>query len=954
MNFHPLLRKKIKNWAGLEQRIEQLPTTKEKGDVFEQFVYIYLSLRKTLYQISELYPEKQIPLAIRKKLELERIDCGVDGLAILTNGKCLAYQAKFREKREKPSYQELSKFWAEARLADYQYTIANCYSLSRLVEKNRKHLSILVDEFDRLNEDFFDEFYRFVTESKVTKILLRPFKFQEEMISKVLKGFEQNDRGKLIAACGTGKTLVALWIAENMNAKKILFLAPSLALIKQTLEAWSSQSKKPFSYLCVCSDQSVVEEVDNGDIALTDLNVPVTTSPEPISEFLSAVGGDAKSIVFCTYQSLDVLAKAMRVSADFSFDFAVFDEAHRTAGTKISGLFSLGLDDKHVKVKRRLFMTATERLVRPWIIERAKEFDRTVFSMDDKKKYGPLFYRFNFGEAIKNKVISDYRIIVAGIKEEEVYQLIANNRLLVDIEKDNKEYYTYAQNIFRQTMLIKTMKEFLVKKVITFHSTIANAHAFVEGISGNDLNLGQVFRKLWPDLPKEGLYLDHINGGMSSGERKERLDMFEAADYGVVSNARCLTEGVDVPLVDSIYFVNPKSSLIDIVQACGRALRKPRNLPNKTAYFIVPILFPAGSNQREVINETAFETLHNLIQSLRDQDERLAEWVDKINLQASQGKTRDISKDSLPPIMLDLPKEFDLRQFAGELFLLISQVNGEPTRYSYKTKIYGKTERKSHLKRIFITIGDYSYESYRDNLVFPTLRKFKEKEQVLPIDKIKINHNNVSHTRRLGLIEKTGRLYRLTPLGRQLFEETVDFEKVFRRQVLRYSAVSSEEAKTRIMFPYRACLKILHEVKSINLVEFVFGLYILEDSSPAAVEQAIQDIRFIKERYPNIERLNEANKAKVLQELNKYFATTFRSKDIWEKKTTIYNQFVYFRNHLSLFDGFIEIDERKGSVKLIDGRENSTNAVLAKDEFIEETKNMKELEERYTEPFRTS
>lgn len=950
MKFHPCLKEKIKSWRELEDSIEKLPTTKERGEVFEQFVFVYLSLHKTLYQISELYREKQIPLKYRKKLELEMVDCGVDGLAVLKNGDYLAYQAKFRQNREKPPYAELSKFWAEARLADYHYTIANCYSLSKLCAKNKKHLSILVDEFDRLSEDFFDSFYDFVTKKRIIRKFFKPYEFQTKMISGVLEGFRKHDRGKLIAACGTGKTLVALWVIEEMKPREILFVAPSLALIKQTLESWAGQSKEAFSYLCICSDPSVAEEVDSGDISMVDLNVPVTTSAEIVSDYLSQEQGINKRIIFCTYQSLDVLAEALRDLSGYCFDIAVFDEAHRTAGTKSSGLFSLGLDDQHIRAKKRLFMTATERLLRPWIMKRAEELDRIVFSMDNEEEYGPLFYRFNFGEAIKNGVISDYRILVAGVKEKETYNLIDRNRLLVNVEEDSREYFTTAQNIFRQIMLTKAIKEGPIRKVITFHSTIKNAKAFINGLSENDLNLKQVFEKTWPELDLNSVYLDHINGSMSSGERKERLDQFEEEEYGVVSNVRCLTEGVDVPIVDSIYFVNPKNSLIDIVQACGRALRKTKNKPEKMAYFIVPILFPEADSELEVINETDFEMLHNLIQSLRDQDERLAQWIDEINLQASQGRTKDFSKGTEPPIVLDIPKEFDISKFGEGLCLRIAEVNSEPTRYGYKTKTYGKTERKSHYKRVFITIGDYSFESYRDNLVLPTMDKFRNKDEVLEMEKIKINHNNVSHTRRLGLIAKVEGGYKLTPLGWQFFKSKVSFNDIFKRQTLRYFRTVTEKGQTRISFPYRVWLKVLVKVKSINLAEFAFGLYLLPDSRKESIDQAIMDIKYIKEKYPNIEVLNEANKKRVLSELNNYFGTRFELKDIWEKKTTVYNQYAYFRDHLSLFDDVIGIDS-KGSIYALPNCESKIVFLLAQDQHLEKEENQNTLKKKYSEAF---
>ncbi len=765
------------------------------------------------------------------------------------------------------------------------------------------------------------------------------------MIQNVLEGFKKNNRGKLIAACGTGKTLTALWITESIQAKKILFLAPSLALIKQTLESWSEQSINSFTYLCVCSDSTVSGEIDNGDISLADFNVPVTTDPNLINKYVSTAS-DKPKIIFSTYQSLDVLSKGVK---KFEFDITIFDEAHRTAGAKSSGLFALALHDDFIKSKRRLFMTATERLVKPWVVKKAEEVNRIVFSMDNEQLYGPVFDRFNFGEAIQNKIISDYRIIVAGVKQKEVYDWIKKNNLLVHSDSSTEEYHTYAQNIFRQTMLVKSMKEFPIKKIITFHSSVKNAEVFIRGAGKEDLNLKKIFMKIYPDINIDSVFFDHINGTMNAGDRVEILDQFKAAEYGVISNARCLTEGVDVPIIDCVYFVNPKNSLIDIVQACGRALRKPRDRHDKIAYFIIPILIPDGDIKADIINEIDFDMLHNLIQSLRDQDQRLSEWIDKINLHASQGKSYNFSKGSDSPIVLDLPKEFDVKAFESQLYLKIAEVNGDPTRYDYKTKKYDSKERKSSYKRIFKTLGDYSVESYKNNLVLPTIKKFKNKSDILLMGNIKINNNNVSHTERLGIIEKESKNYKLTSLGKQIYDNKITFEDIFKRQMLRYFYVDNQNGNEIRLFPYRASLKILLEVKTINFIEFVFGLYSLQDSDPEAIKQAVEDIKFLRMNYPNVAILNDANKPKVLKELNDYFKTNFTPTDIWEKKTTINNQYTYFRNHLAHFSDLINVNDKTRTIELIKGNEQKLRNLLLRDNDLESIKDTHSLLAKYCE-----
>jgi predicted helicase len=942
MNFHKLLQLKYSEWVDLEKEIEKIPSDKVKGDIFEEFVFSYFTLHHDLYQISEIYRMDDIPLKYRQKYQIEKKDSGVDGLIILRDGRAAAYQVKFRTDRAKPSYAELTKFWAEARHTDIHYTVANCFSLTHLCSKNKKHLAILGAEFSNLDLIFFNEFYELVHQKKVRKPIYSPFKFQRKMIYNTLKGFKENDRGKLIAACGTGKTLTSLWIMEAMRANTILFMAPSLALIKQTLEAWSEQSKEPFVYLCVCSDKTVSDEIDDGDIHAQDMGVPVTTSIQDITDFLKRPA-EVKKIVFSTYQSLDVLAKVMKSTKEFNFDLSIFDEAHRTAGAKNSALFSLALYDEHIPSKKRLFMTATERLVKPWIIKKAEEYDRTVFSMNDEKIYGPVFDRFNFGEAINAGVISDYKIIVAGIKEKEIYDLIKKNKLLVGLKEGSDEYYTYAQNIFRQVLLIKSMDQFPIKKTITFHNTVKNAKQFIDGMGGQDLNLHKVANRILTCVSEEDMFIDHVNGEMSAGDRKEILDAFKSSKYGIISNARCLIEGVDVPVIDSVYFVNSKSSLIDIIQACGRALRKTISQKNKTAYFLVPIIIPEGNSTGEIINEVDFEMLHNIIQSLRDQDLRLAEWIDNINIGAAKGKTSKFTKEFESPIVFDLPTEFDIDTFKEKLYLRIAEVNSEPTSFDAKTIKYGKKERKSDYKRIFKTLGDMSVENYKEHLVGPTIAKFTK--SAMNMDEIKLNHNNVSHTERLGLIRKEGDNYVLTPLGTQYRTGKLSFDDLFRRQMLKYFSTIEDKDGKRILFPYRASLKILLSVKKINYIEFVFALYSLIDSSDKSLQEAIDGINIIRKQYPNLEITNTKNQPKVLLELNEIFGTNYSLTDVWAKKTTINNQFIYFRNHLASYSDVIDVDAK--SISLKNGKEAKLIGLILKDKQYEATGDINKLTQDY-------
>ena len=880
----------FKSWVEVEEKIRHLPTAHERGEIFEQFVYLYLHLNKDYYQIKELYRLADLPDKYRKSLALENTDYGVDGVWVLEDGTFSAYQAKFRESRQSATVRELATFWAEASKANHKYIIANSVDLPKQADKHG--YSILVDTLESLDELFFKQIIEIYSGQKVTpKQKFSPLKHQERMIGNIISGFEKDDRGKLIAACGAGKTLVALWSTEAMGAKNVLFLAPSLALIKQTLEAWVRHTNHKFSYLCVCSDKTVVSEVnpDSGDYEISEVDFPVTTDPEIVKTFLNSQS--EHKYVFVTYNSAFVVSEALK-GGSFGFDLGIFDEAHRTAGQKDTDMFAVALYDKGIKINKRLFMTATERLISPRIKRKAKKANRTIFSMDDKKVYGPQFDRYSFGEAIKDNVISDYKIILTAVNKKEVHNLIQDNALLLESGESTDNLVT-AENIFKQIVLAKAMNKFKLNKAITFHSSIKRAKAFVQGYDSESANLNGLMVKVKPELESQKTYFDFVDGSMPAGVRKLKLKEFENSDFAIVSNAKCLTEGVDVPIIDSVYFVDPKTSLVDIVQACGRALRKGKD-GSDVAHFIVPILLHPSDKDITKIEEGRFETLFNLVQALRDQDERLADVIDKLNLHKAKSSSKSSSGTSDFPLTLDLPTEFNLEAFSNEVELRILEANADPTVLENQEEY--KVRKSSHAK-IVKPLGDYGVESIFSNLASPTVDKFKDQDHLLSSIDIRFHNNNISHTERLGLIEKKDDGYVLTSLGKRYYRKEIDNEEVMKLALLKYNCGKDNE-----LYPYRALLEILTNVNSLSHLEFLFAVYTLQDSTPESIDNAVHSILIIREKYPEIEKINKANQKVVLEDLNKFFGTNFTLAEAWGS-TTVNNKFIYFRQHLSLFEG---------------------------------------------------
>lgn len=722
------------------------------------------------------------------------------------------------------------------------------------------------------------------------------------------------NRGKVIAACGTGKTLTSLWIVEAMKAETVLFLAPSISLVKQTLEAWADQAKIPFTYLCVCSDNTVSSNIDDdeADISVSQLGVPVTTNINEIAKFLDHTKGKVRYI-FSTYQSADKISEAQKTAKD-TFDLIICDEAHRTAGMRSN--FSLALEDQFICSKKRLFMTATERMVRPLLKRHLEENGKVIFSMDDENVYGPLFSQYNFGAAIKDKTISDYKIVVAGVKESEVYNYIAENKHISVGDLDNNEKTTTAEILYSKILLAKAMGEFPIKKTISFHSSIRKAKDFVAENS-NDISLSDVIREFNEHITEDNLFIDNINCQLDSGSRAQILNKFKNTEYSVISNAKCLTEGVDVPIIDSVYFIDRKKSLVDIVQACGRALRTQNGI-DKTAYFIIPILIPESSVAEEILNSEEFEIVYNIIQALRSQDNRLEDWINRLNNEyVRTGRIGSDCTDDDVPIIIQI-EGIDIKQFSDELYVQIATVNANPDNIRRPTT-FGAGERKTGHARIFKTIGDYAAERFFSSLVDPTIKIYKDKNsKCLSIADIKIDNNNISHTYRLGLIEKSGKNYSLTPLGEYYLSGRIKPQDLFRKQMLRYSNSLEDNKIARTLFPYRACLEVLKnlEVKKLTFNEFAFCIYPMYDSTPDSIKRAVDDINYLRQKYPRLKAINIANRPQILQLLNTYFGTTLTITDIWGTAgTTVKNLYSYFRNHLSLFEDIIEIKNREICIK---------------------------------------
>ena len=500
-------------------------------------------------------------------------------------------------------------------------------------------------------------------------------------------------------------------------------------------------------------------------------------------------------------------------------------------------------------------------------------------------------------------------------------------------------------------MLSKTMHEFPIHKVISFHSSIKRSSEFVTD-DDSDITLKNIVKQYNNHIEDDELYVNNISCRVPASKRAEIISTFKDSEYGIISNAKCLTEGVDVPIIDSVYFVDQKKSLVDIVQACGRALRTKKGI-SKTAYFIIPILIPESEVASDILYSEKFDAVYNIIQALRDQDSRLEDWINELNKKYVQGREcgladtdRCSSSNDFSPIYIDI-EGIDLDQFSEELFVKIATVNAQKS----TPQMYGPNARTAGQTRLFKTMVDMTLYTLMNNLVVPTMNTYKiTKKRQLNSDEIRFNHNNISHTIKVGLIQKEGKLYGLTPLGEEYVHGKYNNDFLLKRQLLRYSCSVEDSNIIKILFPYRACMEVLKGLpgkKKLSFVEFAFCIYTMQDSTNVSIIKAIQGIQYLRNNYPNLDQVNLANRGAILDELNTFFGSTLSEGDIWgTKATTVKNQYIYFREHLSIYKEAIEIKNKE--IYLKRGAEQIVDRLLATDKAMEILPR-KKLLEKYSE-----
>jgi superfamily II DNA or RNA helicase len=593
-------------------------------------------------------------------------EAGIDLVAQHRDGTLWAIQAKAYDPAYSVTKHDVDKFLSESNRKDDK-TGRPLFSYRLLLATTRKQLGSTAR--NTVNAQVIPVGYRGRTELDAVEIdwpaspsdlrarRLPPKKpqghwaYQGEAMNKVVNGFRHADRGKLIMACGTGKTLTALFIREKLAAQRTLVLMPSLQLMKQTIGEWTRNKKVDFDFLPVCSDETVSkDDVDMPVSSTSDLGLPVTTDPEKIAAFLRRRSGTL--VVFATYQSSPEIAKAFKLGRVPAFDLAIADEAHRCAAVH-SSEFATILDNEKIKAHRRLFMTATPRIYSAHVLKTAKEAGYEFASMDDEEKFGKLFHRLTFRDAIERDLLTDYQVAIIGVDNTTYRGWAEKGRFITIDGKEVKDARWVAGQIgLAKAMRPKAMRGYDLHRVITFHRLVKGAKEF-------NASLPEVID--WMPArqrPKGKLWTDYVDGTMSAEERHRRLQCLRDVgdgEHAVISNARCLTEGIDVPTLDGVAFIDPKRSEIDIAQAVGRAIRLADGKTIGT--IVIPVFIDTDEPNPDVIlDDSAFKPVWDVLLALRAHDEDLAQQLD--DLRRMLGRLRGGSRGSLrlpPKIKVDIP-----------------------------------------------------------------------------------------------------------------------------------------------------------------------------------------------------------------------------------------------------------------------------------------------------------
>ncbi len=680
---------------------ESSQSEKEKGDKFEKLMLTFFRTEptyrnqfKTVWLWSDWPSNRGLP------------DTGIDLVAENIDGSGVtAIQCKNYAHTTTLDKSDIDSFFTESGKAPFTHRIIVCTTNLWTVhaENSLKGQDKPVRRigFDALANSMIDWDSISIKNLNRMKLLegKKRRKHQSEAIDAVLEGFKTADRGKLIMACGTGKTFVAQCISEDLVGAggSVLVLVPSISLLSQTVKEWTADSNIPINVYAVCSDAKAGRRRETEDMSPFDLAIPATTDTKLLVEsFKRNKKSENMNVVLSTYQSIGIIHEAQKLGIG-SFDLVIADEAHRTTGVTLVGeedsTFTRIHDENYLKAKKRIYMTATPRVYGDSAKAKANAADAWLASMDDHDTYGAEFYRLGFHEAVNRDLLTDYKVLVLYVNEDAVaaafqQQLSDSNH---ELKLDEATRIVGCLNAFAKH---DPLNKFFVndnvpmKRIVAFSNTIANSKKFKSLFS----EVSERFKSYTSSDMAISVAVDHVDGSFNSFRRDELLGWLKAEPpqsmCHVLSNARCLTEGVDVPSLDAIVFLEPRNSMVDVVQAVGRVMRK--NAGKKYGYVILPIGIPAGMSPEEALSDNKrYAAVWQVLNALRSHDERINAVVNKLDLnnespemievipvgfsEGEDGKSTDEAGDDGPR---QLQLEFPLEEVRQAIFAKIVEKVG--------------------------------------------------------------------------------------------------------------------------------------------------------------------------------------------------------------------------------------------------------------------------------------
>jgi predicted helicase len=634
-------------------------TEREKGTYFEELICTYLrneAIYRDLYSDIWTYADWAIQQG------LDGRDAGID-LVARTNGtgEFHAIQCKFYAEDYRVQKSDIDSFFTASGKTYFTYriivTTTNHWSEhaeDALCNQQPPVGKIDLHDLETSQIDW-SQYQPSSPAVLKAKKHLRPH--QTSALSAVKNGLMQADRGKLIMACGTGKTFTSLKIAESLAGagKRVLFLVPSLSLLSQSLTEWTQESETPLHSFAVCSDSDVGKKRKKDDDAVQtfthELRYPATTHSDRLAaEMTKRHNALHMSVVFSTYHSIQVISRAQHDHDLADFDLIICDEAHRTTGATFDSddesAFVKVHDADFIRAAKRMYMTATPRIYGDYAKASAEKDNVALCSMDDESMYGKELHVITFSQAVKQGLLVDYKVIVLAIEAKHVSDRIQdllkdeNNQLKVD---DAAKITGCWKALSKQGLTNDlTGDNAAMQRAVAFCQVIeiskgAKTHKVSsKQIAGMFQKVVEAYQEKESDQASSlSCEAEHVDGSMNASEKETKLDWLKAESSEntcrILSNVRCLSEGVDVPALDAVLFLTPRNSQVDVVQSVGRVMRTAPG--KKRGYVILPVVIPSGMEAHEALNDNkTYAVVWQVLQALRSHDDRFDAMVNKLDL----------------------------------------------------------------------------------------------------------------------------------------------------------------------------------------------------------------------------------------------------------------------------------------------------------------------------------